>query len=275
MKTDRCLVAFLIAWTGCATQPQNTASTPPSSPRSPAAAPSAHDRVQPPIEASPSPSSEQSPILEDEPRNATAARINARYEQKTNARQWERNFEHEGREAFDHRDDILAALAIQPGQTVADIGAGSGLFTMAFAEVVGESGRVYAVDIQDYFLEHIEQRANKAGYTNITTLKAKPRTANLPSNSVDIIFLCDVFHHIEYPMTYLTSLRAALRPNGRLILIDYIADSDTTSDFMLNHIRATPTEFRAEIEAAGFVFETEHGGLEENFFFVFHLESSP
>ena len=118
---------------------------------------------------------------------------------QTNVTQWVERFEKEGREIYYHRQEIVKAAAIRPGMVVADIGSGTGLFTLMFAEEVGANGTVHAVDIVKEFLALIEKRAQEAGITNLKTQLCTERSIELPENSIDLAFLCDVYHHFEYP----------------------------------------------------------------------------
>jgi precorrin-6B methylase 2 len=196
--------------------------------------------------------------------------INARYYEQTNPKRWAKQFEREGREVFDHRDEILDALQLREGMVVADVGAGTGLFTLELAQRVGPEGKVYAVDVQPYFLDHIGQKARKAGLGNIELVRATQHSAKLFADSVDLVIMCDAYHHVERPADYLSSLKWALRPGGRLVIVDYIAIEGRSEAWLLEHVRATPQQFRAEIEGAGFRFLRAHEGmLEENFFYEF------
>lgn len=194
--------------------------------------------------------------------------INQPYHERRNPKRWAAQFEREGREVFDRRDDILDALALREGMAVADVGAGTGLFTLALAERVGPKGKVYAVDVQAYFLDHIGQKARKAELRNVELVKATQASAELPEGSVDLVIMCDAYHHVERPAEYLASLHAALRPGGRLVIVDYIAIEGQSKAWVLDHVRATPEQFRAEIEGEGFRFLRAHEGLlEDNFFY--------
>jgi predicted methyltransferase len=196
--------------------------------------------------------------------------VNDDYEAQTNPDRWASRFEKEGREVFDHRDEILAALGLRQGMAVADVGAGTGLFTLALAERVGPKGTVYAVDVQAYFLDHIGQKAKKAKLHNVELVRATQASAELAAGTVDLVIMCDSYHHVEQPAAYLASLRSALRPGGRLVIVDYIAIEGQSEAWMLEHVRATPQAFRAEVESAGFRFVRAHEGvLKENFFFEF------
>src|SRR5262245_21458084 len=114
-------------------------------------------------------------------------------------------FEVESREVFARRKEIVAASKIQPGQTMADIGAGTGLFTRMFSEAVGQNGRVIAVDIAQKFLDHIQAVSGKAGQRNVTTLLCKADSTELPAASVDVAFICDTYHHFEFPLKTMAS----------------------------------------------------------------------
>src|SRR5262245_34158934 len=120
-------------------------------------------------------------------------------------------FEREGREVFDKRNEIVAACKVQAGQVVADIGAGTGLFTRMFASVVGPNGRVYAVDIAPNFVDHITKKASEQGQRNVTGIVCKPDSVELPRDSIDVAFVCDTYHHFEYPEKTLRSIHQSLR----------------------------------------------------------------
>jgi SAM-dependent methyltransferase len=132
-----------------------------------------------------------------------------------------KSFEGESREIFAQRKKIVAACELKPGLVVADVGAGTGLFTRLFAREVGPKGKVYAVEIAPKFLEHVRTTCKKAGLTNVETVLCKPDSVELPANSVDLVFICDTYHHFEFPFRTLASIHKALRPGGRVIVIDF------------------------------------------------------
>ena len=132
-----------------------------------------------------------------------------------------KKFESDDREVYAKRELIVASLGLKPGMAVADVGAGTGLFTRLFADKVGKKGRVYAVDIALRFLAHIAADAKKNGQTQIVTVEASQLSTNLPGQSVDLVFLCDVYHHLENPQKTLASIRQRLRPEGTLVVIDF------------------------------------------------------
>lgn len=182
-----------------------------------------------------------------------------------NVSNWVERFEREGREIFDHRKEIIAAAKIRRGSTVADIGSGTGLFTPIMAEAVGPGGKVYAVDIVPKFLELIRERATKEGLKNVETVLCTERSVELPANSVDLAFICDVYHHFEYPRSSLASLHRALKPGGEIFLVEFKRIPGVSSDWIINHVRAGQEVFTAEIEQAGFTKVEEIDLLKENY----------
>ena len=179
-------------------------------------------------------------------------------------------FEVESREVFARRKEIVAACQIQPGQTVADIGAGTGLFTRMFSDAVGKDGRVIAVDIAQKFLDHVEKTSREAGQRNVETLLCKADATELPAETVDVAFICDTYHHFEFPLKTMVSLHRALKPGGRVILIDFRRVQGTSTDWVMNHVRAGQEVFETEIVQAGFrKVREERETLKENYFVAF------
>lgn len=179
-------------------------------------------------------------------------------------------FEVESREVFAKRKEIVDACGIKPGQTVADIGAGTGLFTRLFADAVGKEGHVVAVDIAQKFLDHIAASSREAGLKNIDTVLCKPDSTELPPESVDVAFICDTYHHFEFPKKTMTSLQRALKPGGRIILIDFRREEGKSSEFVLSHVRAGQEVFEREIRDVGLRKVRENRELlHENYFVEF------
>jgi predicted methyltransferase len=184
--------------------------------------------------------------------------------------EWTQKFETESREIFHQREKIVAAIGLKPGMAMADIGAGTGLFTLHFAQAVGENGKVYAVEIAKNFLEHIKARAATARAANVQTILCTERSVELPEASIDLAFICDVYHHFEYPQATLATLYKALKPGGELVLIDFKRIPGESSDFVMGHVRAGQEVFEAEVIAAGFEKVAEvKDVLKENYFVKF------
>lgn len=182
-----------------------------------------------------------------------------------NPRQWVERFEKEGREVFDHRREIVAAAQLKPGARIADVGAGTGLFTFLFADAVGTQGKVYAVDISTPLLAHLKGRAREGGYPQVATVLGANQSARLAPNSVDTVFLCDTYHHFEFPQHMLASLREALTRDGELLLVEFKRIPGVSTDWMLSHVRAGQDVFEEEIAAAGFRKVGEPVMLKDNY----------
>jgi SAM-dependent methyltransferase len=185
--------------------------------------------------------------------------------------EWTKRFEGEAREIFVRRRDIVEQLGLTPGMAVADVGAGTGLFVGPFAGEVGPAGKVYAVDISPRFVAHLRQRTSDEGLTPVEVVLGKERSMELPDDSIDLAFVCDVYHHFEYPRSMLASLRRVLRPGGALVVIDFERIPGRTREWILDHVRAGKEVFTEEIEDAGFVLEKELqvDGLLENYMLRF------
>jgi predicted methyltransferase len=116
---------------------------------------------------------------------------------------------------------LVQLLELEPGMTVADIGAGFGAWTVAFGKWTGPSGRVYATDIGEKQLAFLREYTKKEGLTNVTVMAGAPASTNLPANCCDAILIRDAYHHLTQPQDILKSMAAALKPGGRLAVIDF------------------------------------------------------
>ena len=179
---------------------------------------------------------------------------------------WATRFTGESREVFHARNDVVKALQLKPGEAIADIGAGTGLYTRLFAGAVGPTGHVYATDIAPPFLAYIAANAKKDGLKNVTTIQGGDRDTNLKEASVDVAFSSDVYHHFEYPLTMNASIRRALKPNGRLYVLEMEKSGTQTA-----HVRAPKADVIAEIEKSGFklVEQVNVPGLKDNYLLQF------
>jgi ubiquinone/menaquinone biosynthesis C-methylase UbiE len=152
---------------------------------------------------------------------------------------------------------------------VADVGAGTGAFMALLSEKVGAGGTVIVQDIAPGFVRGLAERARREGLANVRAVLGTERDARLPAAGLDLVFLCDTYHHFEYPQAMLASIRAALKPGGRLALIDYERIAGRSSRWVMNHVRAGREEVVAEVEAAGFRRLRSHALLSQNFFLEF------
>jgi len=194
--------------------------------------------------------------------------INDEYKKKDlKVEDWVGRFEVESRETFSERLRILAACRIEPGMAVADIGAGTGFMTELFSNAVGPTGKVYAVDIAPKFLVRIRTRAAEQHRSNIVTVLGKDDSAELPAGSIDVAFICDTYHHFEYPRTEMASIYRALKPGGTLVVVDFIRQEGVSREWVLKHVRAGQEVVTAELKASGFVPMDEPAAefLKENY----------
>ena len=178
--------------------------------------------------------------------------------------------ESESREIYHEREKLAALVGLRTGMSVADVGAGSGFMVELFARAVGPEGRAYAVDINAKLLDRIAQHAQKQGLKNLKTILATDDSAELPANSVDVVFICDTYHHFEYPQKTMASIRRALRRGGELVIVEFKMEG-ATGERMRNHVRAGQEVFTKEIQAAGFEWVRTHDvpWLTENYILRF------
>lgn len=194
--------------------------------------------------------------------------MNAHY-LDADVQQWRSIFESPGREAFDRRFQVVEALGLRPGMRVADVGAGTGFYTMLFARAVGASGKVYAVDISPSFIASIEARAAEYRVDNVVGIVNNDRSTELPPGSVDLVFLADTYHHFAYPRSMLASIHTALMPGGVLAVLDFRRQPGVSSPWVMGHVRAGRAEIIEEVQGAGFEYLDEPLKLRTNYFLRF------
>jgi predicted methyltransferase len=190
--------------------------------------------------------------------------INKSFE-NPDVKEYLKKFETESREIAASAKEIVAACKIKPGMAIADVGAGTGLFTRKFAAETGEKGKVYAVDIAEPFLRHIEKTCAESKLKNVETVLCDQFSTKLPKDSVDLVFICDTYHHFEFPQRTLKSIHDALRPGGQIVLIDFHRIEGKSSEFIMGHVRAGQEVFVREVTDAGFRRVGEEKFLKENY----------
>ncbi len=187
-----------------------------------------------------------------------------------NVSEYIEKFEIESREVFSKRAEIVAACKIPKGASVADVGAGTGIFTRQFSDAVGKEGHVFAVDITQKFLDHIDKANRETDRKNVQTVLCTSEETKLVPGTVDVAFICDTYHHFEFPLKTMTSLFAALKPGGRVFVIDFKRIEGESTDWTMKHVRAGQDVFEAEILSCGFKKVSEHSKLlKENYFVEF------
>lgn len=168
---------------------------------------------------------------------------------------WVKAWESPERDAQQQPEEVIRRLGINPGQVVADIGAGSGYFARRFATAVGPTGKVLAVDIEPGLLEYIRHRAEQEGQANLVTVLASETDPKLAPGSVDMVFVCNTIHHFDDRPAYIQLMKKALRPGGRVVVVDYRPEAQ------LEHgppawMRLPAATVSSELEAAGLATET-------------------
>lgn len=190
------------------------------------------------------------------------------------AEAWRKLFEGEDRDIYKRRDFIMKLAAARPGMAVADVGAGTGLFSMMLADAVGPNGRVYAEEVVEKFSRLIAERASVERRANVVSVMGTETGIGLPRASVDLVFACDVYHHFDHPKEMLASMRRALRPEGELFLVDYARVPGLSPAWILEHVRAGEAEVTREVEAAGFQLVSSNHDVGANYALRFRRTSA-
>ena len=154
------------------------------------------------------------------------------------------------RESEENPDGALDAIGIKPGMVVADIGAGTGYMTLRMAKRIGPSGKVFAEDIQPEMLRRLRQNAAEQKLTNIQTVLGGEADPKLPVDTLDLILLVDVYHEFSQPQKMLRKMRESLKPDGRLVLLEYRKE-DPSIPIRPEH-KMSVQEVKLELEAEGF-----------------------
>jgi ubiquinone/menaquinone biosynthesis C-methylase UbiE len=181
--------------------------------------------------------------------------------------------EHKDRDAFQKPDQIMAALAIKGGEQVADIGAGSGYFTLRLARAVGPKGTVWAVDIEQAMLDHIEHRLKEEGLQNVKLQQVSADDPQLPQGKLNTILLVHTYAYLQNRTEYAKKLRKALTPGGRVVIIEYIPASWEKRPWgPLPHQQVSREKADAEMAKAGFSPSKVHEFLPGQYFVEYIIQ---
>lgn len=170
---------------------------------------------------------------------------------------WLETMEVGSRELYAAREAVISAIAVKEGEAIGDIGAGTGLYSLLFAAKTGVHGVVYAVDIEPRFLKLINQRSADTDLRNVVAVLGREDDITLPRASIDMAFVADTYHYFGDPAPIMASIHEALRPGGRLVLLDYNLEPSAPKRPDLEHVRAGKSETIAEIESFGFEVDAE------------------
>jgi ubiquinone/menaquinone biosynthesis C-methylase UbiE len=157
------------------------------------------------------------------------------------------------REAEEAPSKAIDALDLKPGMTVADIGAGSGYYTSRMSKRVGPTGRVYATDIQPGMIELLNRRVSSEGLTNVTTVLGAMDDPRLPSKSIDLAIMVDVYHELQQPQLFVQLLKDAFKPGGRLVLVEFRKEDPKVP--ILEVHKMSVAEVKQELEAEGYLLD--------------------
>jgi SAM-dependent methyltransferase len=185
------------------------------------------------------------------------------------AETWAKRFDDPARDAWQKPDEVLDALNLLPTARVADLGAGTGYFSVRIARRIPE-GKLFAIDIEPDMLRYLGERAQREHLDVLVPVLATAESANLPE-PVNVILVVDTYHHIDNRIAYFARLRTSLRPNGRLAIVDFTADSPEGPP---PEYRIPPEQVTAELSAAGYSLIATHRFLPRQYFLIFQANAS-
>jgi len=180
------------------------------------------------------------------------------------AEKWSHVFDDPQRDEWQKPHEVIQALALPPGAAVADIGAGTGYFSVRLANML-KPGKVYAVDIEPDMVKYLAERAKRDALPNLVAVAGAADSPRLPAK-VDLALFVDVYHHVEARERYFRGLRKALKPGGRVAIVDFRLDSPEGPP---KEARIAPERVKAEMKKAGYVLVAEHSFLPRQYFLVF------
>lgn len=184
-----------------------------------------------------------------------ATEANERYQSEKFRQGLAKSLDDPERVERDKPERLVAELSLEEGDVVADIGSGVGFMIPFFLEAIGPEGKLYAQDIQQDFLDEIEEKKVERGWSNVETLLGDERDPNLPADTLDLAFALDSYHHFNYPQETLARILSAVKPGGRFVVVDFYRSRPhprMSPERLAGHIRKDRDGFAAEIQSAGF-----------------------
>jgi len=201
---------------------------------------------------------------------ASAQHGQAEHRRPTDITQYLEQLDRPERDEYQKPGQVVEALGLKPGMAVADLGAGSGYFTRRFVKAVTDTGKVYAIDVEQEMLAYTKTSIERLHVPHaVEFILASSDNPKLPPASVDLIFLCNVFHHLENRAAYFTAVRPALKAGGRVAVVDFYHDERSGNvGFPRRHLvpRETVVE---EMRQAGYRLLREHTFLPRQYFLEF------
>ncbi|HLD19263.1 MAG TPA: methyltransferase domain-containing protein [Candidatus Nanoarchaeia archaeon] len=183
---------------------------------------------------------------------------------------WVDIFEDPERAEWQKPEEVVKKLELKPGDTVADIGAGTGYFTRLFATAVGPEGKAIGLDIEPSMVDYMKEDARKRALKNYEALVVKPDDTGLSSRSVHVIFICNTYHHIEDRVNYLKRLSQALKPNGRIVIVDFYKKPLPVGPQSVAH-KISEEDVKKEFKKAGYRLKKSLDFLPYQYYLEFSL----
>ncbi len=171
------------------------------------------------------------------------------------------------RDAEQKPDEVIAALDLKAGETLADIGAGSGYFTFRFSRKLGDSGRIFAVDINPDMILYMNRYIRDKKVKNVTTILSAPDDPLLTDASVNRFFICNTWHHLQNRPQYIALMKRMLKPGGQIIDVDYKKEQLPVGP--PPEMKLAKEDVIREMESSGFKLAKEHTFLPYQYFLVF------
>jgi len=204
------------------------------------------------------------------PGPASAQHGQAEHRRPTDLKQYLEQLDRPERDQYQKPDQVVETLGLKAGMTVADLGSGSGYFTRRFVKAVTGTGKVYAIDVEQEMLAYTKASIERLHIpSTVEFILASPDNPKLPSASVDLIFLCNVYHHLEDRVPYFSNVKAALKAEGRITIVDFYHDERSGDvGFPRRHLVARETVVE-EMRRAGYRLLREHTFLPRQYFLEF------
>lgn len=180
------------------------------------------------------------------------------------AERWARAFDDPARDAWQKPEEVIRALALASDALVADVGSGTGYFAVRLSRAVPR-GHVYGADVESDMVRYLAERGRREGLTNLTAVQAAPDDPRLP-RPVDLVLLVNTYHHVAHRPAYFERLRGALRPGGRVAIVDFLPDAPAGPP---RQARIPAAFVKEEMGQAGYGLVTEHTFLPHQYFLVF------
>jgi ubiquinone/menaquinone biosynthesis C-methylase UbiE len=175
------------------------------------------------------------------------------------------------RDSWQQPDRVIAALGLEPGDHVADLGSGSGYFTLRLARAVGPTGKVYAVDVDEEMNDYLRERVHDAGLDNVEVILGRFEDPLLPDGEIDLLFTANTYHHIQERPSYFRSVQTDLAPDGRVAIVEFDGRKGWFVRLMVHSV--PKPEIVGEMREAGYRLDQDLDFLDRQSFLIFSVEN--